>query len=167
MNLTAKLREQAAPIIKSLTTLKFQPEVIGGVLRVEALGGSTKDIDIAIRVTPEDYAWARKVLLVAGYEVQHACNTEYAKGLGFFADFRKGDVNVIVYNRNLYPTHASLIESFDLNINKYYEEAGRLRNDCFDGTVVLYSAHHLHLPRPERIERFRSEYPHLNWEAVP
>lgn len=167
MQSKTQLRNLANTHLRVLRQSGLMPYLIGGLLRVEQLGGVTSDVDIALLVTPQRYEEVCKIVEgLGGYELQHECDSPYAHTAGFLADFRWGDTNLILYNSIHYPTIQSLVASFDLSINKYYELAGITYNDEFDGTRVNYNTHPLHLPRPERIARFRMEYPHLDWSAV-
>lgn len=164
---TRSLRAEAAPIIDALTKYGYAPAIIGGVLRVEQLGGATKDIDVALRITAPHVSNCRRFMEKHGYVLVHAQRSRYAFREGFLGDYRKGNVNVIMYNAHIYTSLAKLVDSFDLNINKFYEENGSLYNQSFDGVTVQYTPNPLHIPKPARVARFRKEYPELNWSRVP
>ena len=163
---TSKLREQAALIIAVLQGFHFQPHIVGGVLRAEMLGGTTKDIDVAVLVGEQDITAIKSLLERFAYVCAHENESEYTEQSGFWADYRLGDVNVILYNSQTYRTLDALVSSFDLNINMYYERGGSVLNNYFDGTVVTYTHDIKHAQKPERIARFRREYPELDWSQV-
>lgn len=143
--------------------------IVGGVLRSIALGGTTHDVGIAVLVAPTDFANLVHDInkQLPDFQVQHICNNEYAKNQGFLADWRSGDVNIVAYSLDAFATLPELISSFDLNINMYYmDSADNICNDHFDGHTVTYNQNPLHLPRPERVARFKVEYPHLDWSNV-
>lgn len=149
--------------ITVLRALKYEPHLVGGVLRVAALGGTTADVDIALIVDHRD-----ELILATldrlGYDVQHTQDSKYANDTnGFLADYRKGDVNIILYSAAVYSGVSDLVASFDLNINKYYLHHGVLCNDHFDGEFVIYTENSHHARHLERITRFRCEYPNLDW----
>lgn len=166
MQSKTQLRNLADIHLVALRQAGLDPYLIGGLLRVEQLGGETSDVDIALLVSPQSYKNVRNIVeRLGGFEIQHECDSPYAHTAGFLADFRWGDTNLIIYNSMHYPTIQSLVASFDLNINRYYEVAGVTYNDEFNG-VVTYNAHPLHIPKPERVARFKVEYPHLDWSGV-
>lgn len=164
---TKELRAEVEHTLLTLDALHYEPHVVGGVLRVEALGGETKDIDIALLLHRAEVKSAISILQRLGFEVQHEQSSEYTEQTGFFADLRSGNVNIIIYDAAAYSNVQQLVKSFDLNINKYYEYNGTVHNDCFDGEFVEYTASSQHVFKPERIVRFRDEYPTLNWCRVP
>lgn len=168
MKTNRELRVLADAVISHLEAIDYLPHLIGGLLRVEQLGGVTNDVDIAILVEPSDFENVKQDMAtkLPHFELKHECDSPYAHTAGFFADYRWGDVNIIIYNESIYPSVRSLVASFDLNINKYYVAHDKVFNDHFDGTTVLYNQHPLHLPRPARIDRFKAEYPHLDWSQV-
>lgn len=167
MSTTTELRAEAEHTLLTLAALHYEPHVVGGVLRVEALGGETKDIDIAVILHRAEVKAAISIMERLGFEVQHEQSSAYTEQTGFFADLRSGNVNIIIYDAGMYRDVQQLVKSFDLNINKYYENAGTVLNDCFDGEFVEYTASSQHVFKPERIVRFRDEYPALNWCRVP
>lgn len=167
MSTTTELRAEAEHTLLTLDALHYKPHVVGGVLRVEALGGETTDIDIALLLHQAEVKSAISIMERLGFEVQHEHSPVYTGQTGFFADLRSGNVNIIIYDAAMYHDVQQLVKSFDLNINKYYEHAGTVHNDCFDGTFVEYTASSQHIFKPERIVRFRDEYPTLNWCRVP
>lgn len=168
MKTNSQLRAIANTHLHLIDDAGFTPYLIGGLLRAEHFGTTTSDVDIAILVSPEDFEGAKMDIkaYLPDYVLQHECDSPYAHTSGFLADYRCGDVNLIIYNKRCFNSIDRLVQSFDLNINKFYELDGKVYNTEFNGTDVEYSQHHLHLPRPERIERFRTELPHLNWERV-
>lgn len=169
---TTELRAEAQPIIAELARYGYNPAIIGGVLRVEALGGVTKDIDIAVRITPAVLGQCSTLLSKLGCVCVHVNTSKYNYRDGFLADFRVGDVNIILYNEYHFPSLTRLVNSFDLNINMFFEEEDvygemEVYNMQFNGETVQYAPHHLHVPKPDRITRFRKEYPELDWSNIP
>lgn len=147
-----------------LRTLDYEPHLVGGVLRVAALGGSTKDVDVAILSHQSNTLHG--VLERLGYVQQHSADSKYGLTQGFVADYRKDDINIILYNPDVYSDIEELVSTFDLNINKYYIADGVLCNDHFDGCTVLYTEHSTHQRNIDRVNRFRQEYPNLDWSLV-
>lgn len=165
---TAELRAQAADVLRVLDLLEYKPAVVGGVLRVEQLGGVTKDIDIAVITAQYQLEFLHHTLTRLGYKCAHSADTQYATETnGFFADYHKDDVNVILYSDEVFSSLQHLVSTFDLNINKYIEHVGCVQNDFFDGVTVEHTDSPFHAIRPERITRFRKEYPELDWSNVP
>lgn len=163
MNYIDRLPQNVQNDINVLRASQYEPHLIGGVLRVAALGGTTSDVDIALIVDCWD-GFITVTLDHLGYSVQHTQDSKYANdGNGFLADYRKGDVNIILYSAEVYGDVRDLVSSFDLNINKYYLHDGVLCNDHFDGELVIYTESNHHNRHPERITRFRCEYPDLDW----
>lgn len=164
MNYISNLLEKVQADKDVLEALQYTPHLVGGVLRVAALGGTTADVDIALIVHHNDDV-IKTVLERLGYTVQHIQDSKYANETnGFLADYRKDDINIILYSSMVYSDVCELVSSFDLNINKYYlQEDGALCNDHFDGTVVVYTENSNHERHLERITRFSAEYPHLDW----
>lgn len=164
MSLLSNLTSTAQSDIHILRATNYEPHLVGGVLRVAALGGVTADVDIALIIDHQDEA-IKIILERLGYTVQHVQDSKYANETnGFLADYRKDDINIILYSAIVYSDVRELVSSFDLNINKYYlQEDGELCNDHFDGTVVVYTENSNHERHLERITRFSAEYPNLDW----
>lgn len=163
MSYIDKLPQIVQNDITVLRALQYEPHLVGGVLRVAALGGTTSDVDIALIVDHRDEV-IMATLDRLGYNVQHIQDSKYANDTnGFLADYRKGDVNIILYSAEVYDGIRDLVSSFDLNINKYYLHDGVLCNDHFDGEFVIYTENSHHARHLERITRFRCEYPDLDW----
>ena len=163
MNYIDKLPQIVQDDITVLRALQYEPHLVGGVLRVAALGGTTADVDIALIVDHRDEV-IMATLDRLGYNVQHMQDSKYANDTnGFLADYRKGDVNIILYSAGVYSGIRDLVASFDLNINKYYLHDGVLCNDHFDGEFIIYTENSHHKRHLERITRFRCEYPDLDW----
>lgn len=149
--------------VNVLEAVQYEPHLVGGVLRVAALGGTTADVDIALIVNHNDTT-ITTILERLGYTVQHVQESKYANETnGFLADYRKDDINIILYSSVVYSDVQELVSSFDLNINKYYLQDGKLCNNHFDGTVVVYTEDSNHERHLERITRFSKEYPNLDW----
>ncbi|QGH73769.1 hypothetical protein [Vibrio phage vB_VhaP_VH-5] len=151
--------------LQVLRGLDYQPHLIGGVLRVAALGGTTADVDIALIEDSTDQLVLDVLLKGLGYNLQHVQDSKYANETnGFLADYRKGDINIILYSSEVYNNVRELVSSFDLSINKYYLDSdGVLCNDHFDGYVVKCTESSNHTHNLERITRFKTEYPDLDW----
>lgn len=164
MSLLSNLTQVVQDDVQALKTLHYEPHLVGGVLRVAALGGTTHDVDIALIVGSRDMA-IRVVIERMGYDLQHTQDSKYADETnGFLADYRKEDVNIILYSAAVYEGVADLVASFDLGINKYYLKEGVMCNDHFNGKDVIYTENSNHKRHLERIQRFATEYPDLNWE---
>ena len=163
MSLLDKVTTQVEGLVQTLRNLQYDPLLIGGVLRVAALGGSTADIDVAL-IVPSDDKYIHNTLKHLGFDLVHTQDSKYAgETNGFLADYRKDDVNIILYSATVYIGVRDLVSSFDLNINKYYLKDGELCNDYFDGRVVLYTENSNHQRHLDRITRFSLEYPDLDW----
>lgn len=163
MTLLDKLTIKERTLLVTLQSLQYEPEFVGGVLRVAALGGKTADVDIACIVSSKD-TFIHEVLHKVGFTLEHTQDSKYADETnGFLADFRKDDVNVILYSDAVYADVQDLVSSFDLNINKYYLKDGVLCNDHFNGYNVVYTESSNHRRHLERIARFSAEYPDLDW----
>ena len=163
MSLLDKVTVQVKGLVSTLCNLQYDPLLIGGVLRVAALGGSTADVDIAL-IVPSNDKFIHTTLEHLGFDLVHTQDSKYADETnGFLADYRKDDVNIILYSAAVYTDVRDLVSSFDLNINKYYLEDGALCNDYFDGYVVLYTENSNHQRHLDRITRFSLEYPDLDW----
>lgn len=158
----------------------YNAALVGGALRVQALGGETSDFDIAIIVDGNDELEAlhrdvtRIVCPKLGFNFQVSHYSEYGNsGNGFLADWRFEDINIIAYDIDVVSDIDDLIGKFDLNINQWYrDEDGNLVNDYFDKStgVVQINPHRDGLGQinrlKDRIERFKIIYPELNWTAI-
>lgn len=163
MNYLDRLPQVVQHDVTVLEALQYEPHLIGGVLRVAALGGKTADVDVALIVSSKD-TFIHEVLCKAGFTLVHTQDSKYADETnGFLADFRKDDINVILYSDAVYADVQNLVSSFDLNINKYYLRDGVLCNDHFDGYNVVYTESSNHTRHLKRITRFSAEYPDLDW----
>jgi len=169
--------------VKVLERLGYAVSIVGGALRVAALGGTTQDVDIAVLVDGVDglsrlendvHEVLNRVPL-CDEEFRYSHERSYSDSDGFLADWRSGKVNLIAYNSNCYPTIKSLVDQFDLNINQWYVHPTKgMVNDYieFDNHVVSVivnpkrdcQGHTLRLA--DRIQRFKLIYPHFNWSKV-
>ena len=158
----------------------YEAELVGGALRVQALGGETGDFDIAIIVDDSDELEAlhRDVTQIVcpklGFQFQVAHYSEYGNtGNGFLADWRLEDINIIAYHREAVCDIDDLIGKFDLNINQWYRnDDGLLVNDFYDEDTKLVKINPKRdglgqiVRLTDRIERFRSLYPDLDWSEI-
>lgn len=179
-------KETIQPIYNNADTIAgvlnaagYPSQIVGGALRVLALGGTTSDVDIAVLV--EDFrdsenlqADLRILLKPLGYHfsLQHSTGG-YAGNDGFLADWRSGDINIIAYTTEVYTDFNQLIGKFDMNINQWY----------YNAEGMLANAHYSHVNRKvkvnplrdkctrlgrldSRVARFKADLPHLDWSAV-
>ena len=152
--------------------------VVGGALRVLALGGTTQDVDIAVICTNQyDYNCLVNDLRILiqpllDERITHCHDKSYYGSTdGFFGDFRSGKINIVAYDKSAYDDIGELISKFDLNINQWYlDDNGLLENDFFDGSTVEINPERDVCRREgrlvERIERFKADLPELNWGGV-
>lgn len=170
--------KRAELLVGILRAAGYDAHLIGGALRVQALGGTTNDFDIAVITSHEE---ARENLnrdlvhivaprLGMPFELQHLDENPYNDDVSLFiADWRFEDINVIAYNQDVADNVADLVNTFDLNINQYYiDEDGVLCNDAFKGVYVELNPKRLgHNPHiVERVARFKEQYPTLDWSSV-
>lgn len=177
-NLVAEL-ERAKTIKGILKGAGYNCEIVGGALRVLALGGSTQDVDIAVIV---EGGWEYHAL-VADMRIllrpfapciQHSHDLSgYSSNDGFMGDLRLGNINVIAYSKDTYPNIDALIGKFDLNINQWYIDSdGNLENDywCPNRQQVKINKYRDSCHRigrlDERIARFKQDLPHLDWSKL-
>lgn len=180
-------QETIKPVIGSAETISsilkgagYKTQIVGGALRVLALGGTTGDVDIAVLIDNWDELEKLKadlrILLSPfsyNFELQH-CSGMYSDTDGFVADWRCGDINIIAYNNDVFDNgFKSLIGMFDLNINQWYlTDCGNLANDFYnpkDGKVLVNPERDGggRVNRfGERITRFKSDLQHLDWSEV-
>lgn len=170
-------------VVSILEKMDYNVSIIGGALRVVALGGTTQDVDIAVLVDGTDglNILEQEVNQVLnnipwyGEEFSYSHTRSYSDSDGFLADWRSGRVNLIAYNSNCYPTIKSLVDQFDLNINQWYvHPTTGVTNDYLDYSDGILSVHinpkrdcqgHT-LRLSDRIQRFKLIYPHFNWSKV-
>lgn len=166
-------------VVGILRAAGYDAHIIGGALRVAALGGITNDVDIAVLVDGFNEGQLLNkdtgiVLRKLGYPFELMHSTPYTNTNGFVADWRFEDMNLIAYNSNVFSTVQDLVKSFDLNINGFYlNEDGFLQNDLFNSVSkqVIFNPFdatltHDPIKARARVERFRKEYPELDWTAV-
>lgn len=155
----------------------FTTDVVGGLLRCIKLGGTTKDIDIAIILThPDQLRIIRILLRLRGYSVRPGQNPEatYSGSTYYVGDWRKDiddgyNINIIAY----LPPHPigirDLVRNFDLNINTWYLDAdGIIHNDLFNFQaryVCTTPNRGIDAAVHRRIIRFKSMYPQLDWSS--
>lgn len=162
--------DEALGTLEKLSELGFEANVVGGQLRVAMHGGTTNDTDIAILCDWEDINSVGHIL--GGILPVHKTNW-YSRCPGYLADFRIGDVNVILYGRAIFDSIRTLVKSFDISINQYYLNEGmQIMHDDFDGVHVQLTPYYGTVrsvgkpPKPERVARFILEYPELDWSQV-
>lgn len=174
---------EAKLVVTILEKFGYVSSIIGGALRVAALGGTTQDVDIAVLVDGvEGLSTLEKEvdqilnnIPWCGEEFQYSHARSYSDSDGFLADWRSGKINLIAYNTNCYPTIKSLVDQFDLTINQWYvSPTTGVTNDHLKydyGTPVVEvnpkrdcQGHTLRLS--DRIQRFKLIYPHFNWSKV-
>ena len=157
----------------------YNAHLVGGALRVQALGGTTGDFDIAVIVESQEELEAlnRDVTCILcpklgfPFIVQHY--SPYMDNGGFLADWRYEDINIIAYDKTCYNDVYDLVNSFDLNINQWYRDSeGNLVNDHFDTSTNVVQINPKRDGRDQvnrlkdRIERFRLTYPELDWTCI-
>lgn len=158
---------QVQEVLDCLKQLNHPVSIVGGALRAEVLGGTSKDVDIAIICGSYDLDLISKVLNKAP---EHVHQTKYAEQSAFLADWRLhgGMVNVIAYCVDSYSTIGELVLGFDFNINSFLWDSSThiIDTNGFDGRNVLPCNYCVGRRNPERIRRFVQEYPELNWTEV-
>lgn len=173
------LVDQASTIEGILKAAGYPAQIVGGALRVLALGGTTGDVDIAVLI--EDFrdlenlqSDLRILLNPLGhrFSLQHSTGG-YAGNDGFLADWRSGDINIIAYTTEVYTDFNQLIDKFDMNINQwFYDESGKLVNKHWNTQSKEVVVNPLRdnctrLGRLDaRIARFKDDLPHLDWTWV-
>lgn len=165
----------AKSICGVLRAAGYDAHIVGGALRVLAVGGTTSDVDIAVLGTQRESALLdadlRILFKTAQFRLQHT--QTYSSRCGFIADWRSGDINVICYDTDRYSTIDELVLGFDYNFNMWLlSEHGTLRNPfSMDNTVVTLNTniathHNLDKIKFERTPKFRAMLNHLDWSAV-
>ena len=163
-------------IVGVLRAAGYDAHIVGGALRVLAVGGSTSDVDIAVLTTVKESQLLHKdtqiLFKFAGlnFHLQHCM--AYAGACGFIADWRSGDINIISYDKETYPTVESLVQGFDYNFNMYLLNSdSTLRNVSLQGNDRVYlntniaSHHNIDRVMNERTPRFKEMLGHLDWSA--
>lgn len=157
----------------------YDAHIVGGALRVAALGGTTRDVDIAVIVSDVQEANALSndlsiLLRPLGmcFELQH-CKIGYESLNGFLADWRCDAINIIAYDKAIVRDVQGLVGAFDLNINQWYlDEGGELRNHFYDPETKLVKVNperdndFQNFRLEDRVTRFKADYPHLDWSEV-
>lgn len=163
--------EAVQHVIDQLKAVGIEATLVGGALRAAALGGTTNDYDLVIFGEREDFFSIDTEIERLGFRNQH--HDEYCNNEGYVADWRKDDINIIMYDSCKVADWYDLIEVFDLNINQWYiNEAGELENDYYDSETKLVTINPFrdglgHAERlTQRIERFRSILPDLDWSEI-
>ncbi len=170
----------AKTIVGVLDAAGYKAHIVGGALRVLALGGETSDVDIAVLC--DDFGdfddlhntitdIQTTLLLALGFKFDLKHQSVAYRDTEFLADLRSDNINIICYAGWKVPTVKDLVDGFDLNINQwYFDEDGELVNHHFVGNAV-----HINPKRDnpeqvnrlaERIARFKELYPTLDWSAV-
>ena len=170
------LVKQAELLVGILKAAGYDANIVGGALRVIAVGGETSDIDIAVICSKQEYHLLKKDLgilfhtLGINFDVVH--EQVYKSSVGFLADWRCGPINIIAYDSALYPNVKTLVQGFDFNFNMYLQGASGLYNVSPVGTGYVWintniaSHHNIDRIKTERLPRFRSMLGHLDWSKV-
>lgn len=169
--------DKAIKQVQVLRDAGYDAHIVGGALRVLALGGTTSDVDIAVLI-PFELTWELRadvdtLLRDQSYVLQHWSGYEDNKG--FLCDWRSAsDVNIIAYDNAHYPDVGSLVGKFDLNINQFLtvldQDYTTLHNPYLaDGVVRVnperdndYQTDRL----ATRIAKFKDIYTDLDWSNV-
>lgn len=159
----------AENVVAYLRNATIDAYIVGGALRHKVLGGGTADVDIAVLCTLGEYAGVQ-MLLPDVFELQH--DRAYEDNDGFLADYRCGNVNIIVYDESKYATIDNLVDRFDMNINQFYldPETDKIVNKHLVGDKVLLNPlrgnEFLRDRMIDRVHKFKGRLPHLDWSAV-
>lgn len=166
-----------------LTTLKSfndtevlsEAALCGGALRDLYLGGTVNDYDIFSVVRSGDLESIHEIVNILedmGFYMQHVHGAGYVEGSdGFIGDWRKGDINFILYAKPKYVTLENLVQEFDLNLNAFiYQPYGdnKIINVAgWDKTKPVEVLNSLKDIRAGvRIPKFMSKYPDLDWSKI-
>ena len=154
----------------------YDAHIVGGALRVLAVGGTTLDVDIAVLGTQKDSTSLHndlRILLggLAKFELQHT--QTYSSRSGFIADWRGGNINIINYDTDRYSSIEELVLGFDYNFNMYLLDSDhKLYNPYPLGANKVWlntniaTHHNLDKVVNERTPRFKKDLPHLDWSCV-
>ena len=163
--------EHVQHVIDQLAAVGIEATLVGGALRDAALGGGSDDYDLAIFGDRENFYSIDMEVGRLGFKNFH--HDEYACNEGYVADWRNGDINLIMYDEVKIGDVEALIGVFDLNINQWYvDEDGELQNDSYDPKTKLVVLNpkrdalgHIHR-LSDRIEKFKSRLPDLDWSDI-
>lgn len=170
--------DKALEQVRTLRAAGYDAHIVGGALRVLALGGRTSDVDIAILIS-YDETWELRVdveealLGAKGYTLQHWSGYEDNKG--FLCDWRSAsDINIIAYDNKHYPNILDLVGKFDLNINQflpcYPDDYTHLCNNFMSDGVVCVNPERDNDYQTDRlatrIDKFKAIYTDLDWSNV-
>lgn len=169
--------EQAKFAVGILQAAGYDAHIVGGALRVLAVGGSTADVDIAV-IGPTDEQIAlhndlRILFKYTNFEFRLQNVATYGGKAGFLSDWRSGSINVINYDAAVYSTVVDLVQGFDFNFNMYLLSNNDTVYNVFKGgTDKVYlntniaTHHNIKKVHTERLPRFRKMLSHLDWSAV-
>lgn len=141
----------------------------GGALRDLVLGNEPNDYDVfVVSESPEETDCIHTELVMSGYVQQHCASYDSE---GYISDYRKGDVNVIIYSNTLYKNIVELIEGFDLNMNMFlYDDLEEREVQNLAGWDVTKPVKVHNRSKSNRVQdrvfRFKKKYPTLNWREV-
>lgn len=140
----------------------------GGALRDLVLGEKPNDYDVfVISESPEETDNLHTELVLSGFVQQHSASYDSE---GYLADYRNGDVNVIIYANTLYKNIVELVEGFDLNMNMFlYDDIEEIEVQNVVGWTpdkpVKVHNRHKSMRVNDRIFRFKQRYPNLKWDV--
>ena len=164
-----KLPDEVHETLTYLRGNGFYAYLVGGALRDTLLGCEPKDWDIfCITSNPDETFKLHRNLVTKGFEQQHQASYDSE---GYLADYRKGNVNVVVYSDCLYTGIAPLVQGFDMNMNMWLyddlEEMIVYNVADWDTTkpVEIHNrskSHRVHA----RVTKFKERYPNLDWSKV-
>lgn len=152
-------------------------DVAGGQLRVAMHGGETADTDICILGSHSDIS---RLCTFFG-RVPENCSkyrVEYGNLQGYLADWRIGvceDINLVLYNEDIFDSIPMLVQSFDVSINMYYLDEHQVIHNAdpsFDGKRIKLTPYYGTdrsvgcPPKAARVARFIREYPQFDWTDV-
>lgn len=163
--------EAVQHVIDQLKLVGIEATLVGGALRAAALGGTTNDYDLVIFGERDEFFSMDTEIDRLGFRNQHY--DEYCNNEGYVADWRKDDVNIIMYDSCKVSDWYDLVGIFDLNINQWYiNESGELENEHYNPETKCVKINPFrdglgHIERlSARIERFRTILPDLDWSEI-
>lgn len=155
--------------LKMLRAHDAHAYLVGGALRDIILGKEPNDYDLFIvSESPEETDALHTALVLSGYTQQHASSYDSE---GYLTDYRKGDVNVVIYDNTLYSNIVELVQGFDLNINMYlYDDLEEMEIQNVVGWDITkpVAVHNRSksFRVQDRIFKFKSKFPELDWGQV-
>lgn len=164
---TYKPPQDVSIILELIRSAGYKAYVVGGCLRAHVLGGVSNDIDIAVLGSVEDILLINNLLDTQ--PVHARMSTSYVDLDGYVADWRlHSDINIVLYCVKRFPDVQTLTSDFDLCINAWYLDTdGVIRNHHFKATEPVKTlGSRSYFRELQRVQRFRNEYPHLDWSEV-